>query len=69
MNIYVLWVILSNDTRITHISNFRQHFREIVILSNFYKMHDEKCRFLLFSTERIKRSIWNQHILVNVRVA
>ena len=49
--------------------NFHPHFRETVILSNFYKINDEKCSFLSFSTTRVKRVIWNQHISVNVHVA
>ena len=38
-------------------------------LSNFYKIHDEKCSFLLFSTTTVKHIIWNQHISVNVHIA
>ena len=43
---------------------------ETVILSIVFenKIHDEKCSFLPFST-RVKRSIWNQHILFNFHVA
>ena len=37
--------MLSNDTRITHKSNFPPHFRETVILSNFYKIPDETFSF------------------------
>ena len=34
--------ILSNDPQFTHVLNFHPHFRETVILSNLYKIHDEK---------------------------
>ena len=61
--------MLFNDTQITHKLNFHWQFRETVILSNFYKIHAEKCSFLLFSTTRVKRIIWNQHISVNVHIA
>ena len=40
-----------------------------LILSNFYKIHAEKFSFLPLSATRVKRSIWNQHIFVNVHVA
>ena len=35
----------------------------------FYKIHDEKCSFLLFGTTRVEHIIWNQHISVNVHIA
>ena len=61
--------MLSNDTQIARILDFYPYFRETWILNNFYKIHDEKCSFLLFSTTRVKRIIWNQHISVNVLIA
>ena len=39
--------MLSNDTQITPMLNFQPHFRETVILGNFYKIHDEKCSFFV----------------------
>ena len=49
---------------------FHPHCRKTMILSNFfYKIHGEKCSFFTFSAPRVKRGIWNQHILVNVYVA
>ena len=54
--------MLSNDTQVTSMLNFHAHFRETVIFVNFYKIHDEKCSFLSFSTTRVKGIIWNQHI-------
>ena len=59
MNIHVTGVMLSNDTQMTPMLNFHPYFRETVILNNFYKIHDEKCSFLSFSTTRVKRFIWN----------
>ena len=59
--------MLLNDTQIAHISSFHPYCRETVILSNFYKIHDEKYIFLLFGT-RVKH-IWKQHISVNVHIA
>ena len=55
----------NNDTYV----KFPSVFRETVILNNFYKIHDEKCSFLSFSTTRVKLNIWNQRISVNVHVA
>ena len=42
-----------------HIDIYKIHsqFFGIVILSNCYETHDEKCSFLLFGTTRVKRSI------------
>ena len=37
--------MLSNDTQVTPMLNFHPHFRETVILGNFYKIHDENCSF------------------------
>ena len=34
--------MLSNDTQITPILKFHPYFRETVILSNFYKIIDDK---------------------------
>ena len=45
----------TNDT----FFNSHPYFSETVILNNFYKIHDEKCSFLSFSTTRVKRHIWN----------
>ena len=39
--------MLLNDTQIAHISNFHPYFRETMILSNFYKIHDEKYIFFV----------------------
>ena len=61
MNIHVTGVIVKWHTNYTQIK-FPRYFREIVIFSNFYEVHDEKCSFLSFSTTRVKRSIWNQYI-------
>ena len=61
--------MLLNDTKIAHMLNFHPYCREIVILSNSYKIHDEKYRFLLFGKKRVKHSIWKQHISVNVHIA
>ena len=55
MNIRVTGLIVSNDTQITRMINFHPHFRETVILGNFYKIHDEKCSFLSFSKTRVKK--------------
>ena len=59
--------MLLNDIQIAHISNFHSYCRESVILSNFYKIHDEY-RFLLFDTTTVKHIIW-KHISVNVHTA
>ena len=70
MKIHIIGMMLSNDTQIMYISNFHPHFRETAILSIlFYKIHDEKCSFLLFSTARFQYNIWNYHIYVNVHDA
>ena len=61
--------MLLNDTQIAHILNFHPYCRETVILSHFYKIHDEKYNFLLFGTTRINHIIWKQHISVNVNIA
>ena len=59
---------LSSDTQITHLFNNHQHFSETVILSNFYKIHDEKYSFLPFSTGQcsccinIKKISWRHGI-------
>ena len=37
MNIHVTGLIMSNDTQNTHILNFHQHFRKIVISRNYIK--------------------------------
>ena len=37
--------MLSNDTQNTRMLHFHPHFRETVILGNFYKIHDGKCSF------------------------
>ena len=52
------------DTQITHIKLFIRIFVKLILSLFFYKIHDEKCSFLPFSTARVKGSIWNQHILV-----
>ena len=61
--------MLSYDIPVTRMINFHPHFRETMILGIFYKIHNEKCSFLSFSTTRVKRIIWNQHISVNAGVA
>ena len=44
MNIHVTGVIVKWHTNYTQIK-FPRYFREIVIFSNFYEVHDEKCSF------------------------
>ena len=36
-----------------HVLNFHPHFREIVVLSIFYKIHDEKCSLGLLVQEDV----------------
>ena len=63
-------VMLSIDTQITRILNFHPHYRETVILSNFYEFITKNAVFfLLFKTTRVKSITWNQYISVNVHVA
>ena len=57
MNIHVTGVILWNDRQITRILNFYPHFCKTVISRNVYQIHDDKCSFLSFSTQRVKRII------------
>ena len=40
--------MLLNDTQIALILNIYPYCREIVILSNFYKIHDEKYIFVVW---------------------
>ena len=51
--------MLFNDTQIAHIFNFHPYCHETVILSNFYKIHDEKYSFLLFGTKELNISYEN----------
>ena len=68
------WIYMSRGNIVKWHTNymyikFSSAFRETVILSNFCKIHDEKCIFLLFSATRVKHIIWNQNISVNVHIA
>ena len=45
--LHVTGFMLSNYTQITRMFNFHPHFRETVILGNFYKIHDEKMQFFV----------------------
>ena len=38
---------MSNDTQITRLSNFHQHFPKTAISRNFYKIRDEKCSYTI----------------------
>ena len=70
MNIHVTGGILSNDTQITRISNFHPRFKKTVI-SGFFLSNSWRKKavfFSSFSTTRVKRIIWNQHISVKVHV-
>ena len=48
--------MLSNDTQITRMLNFHSHFREIVILGNFYKIDAWKCSFCRLAQQELKVS-------------
>ena len=48
--------MFSNDTQITRMFNFHAHFRETVILGNFYEIRDEKCIFCRLAQQELKVS-------------
>ena len=49
-------VMLLNYTQITRMFNFHPHFRETVILSNFYDIHDENAVFCHLAQQELNVS-------------